>query len=149
LPRRRSGPRAGRKYPRRALWIERRNAAFARAGTVCEVSGVQIAFQKAPTTVKSSLGFYHTPDEPIRWRRAADHIWPERFCRRFCKGCDPHVLENLVVITPSLHAQKTAVEWRIFRGDRIGYGQELVRLGFDQALLDRAMKAILASVKEK
>jgi len=81
------------------------------------------------------------------WCRAADHFWPERWVRRFCKAADPHVLENLVVITPSLHAKKTAIEWRIFRGDMVGYRQELNRLGFDLALLDRAMKAICESVK--
>ena len=67
--------------------------------------------------------------------------------RRFAKTADPHLLENLVVITPALHAKKTAVEWRIFRGDIVGYRQELNRLGFDLALLDRAMTAICKSVK--
>jgi hypothetical protein len=145
LPRRRSGPRAGRKYPRRSYWTKQRDVAFARAGEKCEVSGESLLFMK-------TLGVNvrdREIDVAFIYKRAADHVWPERFVRRFCKGCDPHVLENLVVITPSLHAQKTAIEWRIFRGDRIGYGQELRRLGFDQTLLDRAMKAIIASVKEK
>jgi hypothetical protein len=76
-----------------------------------------------------------------------DHVWPERFVRRFCIAADPHVLDNLVVITPSLHAKKTAIEYLIFRGDLLGYRRELNRLGFPQDMLDKAMKAILESVK--
>jgi len=127
--------RSGRKYPRRRLWLQRRDEVFCRAGGRCEVTGEAILFTKPGH-----------PDQ-LLWKRAADHLYPERFVRRFCKGADPHVPENLVVITPALHAKKTAVEWRIFRGDMVGYRQELNRLGFDLALLDRAMKAICESVK--
>ncbi len=131
--------RSGRKYPRRKLWIERRDAAFARAGDKCEVSGEPLGrWAGMPNDLAAAKW---------SWCRAADHFWPERWVRRFCKAADPHVLENLVVITPSLHAKKTAIEWRIFRGDMVGYRQELNRLGFDLALLDRAMKAICESVK--
>ncbi len=130
--------RSGRKYPRRKLWIERRDAAFARAGERCEVSGEFLRH-----TYKDSLS-----QVVWKWKRAADHLWPERWVRRFAKTADPHLLENLVVITPALHAKKTAVEWRIFRGDMVGYRQELNRLGFDLALLDRAMTAICESVKK-
>ena len=84
----------------------------------------------------------------VVYKRAADHLFPERWVRRFAKAADPHVLENLIVITPSLHAQKTAIEWRIFRGDLVGYKQELNRLGFDLEVLDKAMTAICASVKK-
>ena len=129
--------RSGRKYPRRKLWFERRNAAFSRAGLACEVTG-------KPLRIYKEVG----AELVTSWARAVDHIFPEKFCRRFCIGSDPHVLENLICVTPSLHAQKTAVEWRIFRGDMIGYRQELNRLGFDLELLDRAMKAICASVNK-
>ena len=132
--------RSGRKYPRRKLWLDRRDAAFARAGEYCEVSGEFLRHTYADLGPKK--GKVHW-----KWARAADHLWPERWVRRFAKTADPHVLDNLVVITPSLHAKKTAVEWRIFRGDMVGYRQELNRLGFDLALLDRAMKAICESVK--
>jgi hypothetical protein len=125
--------RSGRKYPRRRLWIARRNAVFARAGFECEVSGLKLWWQS-------------NADEGV-WKRAADHIFPERWCRRFCKAADPHVLENLICITPALHAQKTAVEWRIFRGDLLGYKQELNQLGFSPEMLDRALTAIVGSVK--
>jgi hypothetical protein len=131
--------RSGRKYPRRSLWIQRRNEAFARADGFCEVSG-------------EILGFWVEGEDGNRkfhWTRACDHIYPERFVRKFCPGADPHVLENLIVVTPGLHARKTAVEWRIFRGDLVGYKQELNRLGFDLALLDRAITAICASVKKE
>ena len=58
------------------------------------------------------------------------------------------MLENLLVVHPSIHAQKTAIEWKIYRGDYIGYAQELRRIGFDQVVIDRAMKALVASVKK-
>ena len=135
----------GRKYPRRKVWIERRDAAFSRAGDSCEIT-------------KEPLGFYRPvldgdpPEEADlqrwRWQRAADHIWPEKFVRRFVVGADPHILENLIVITPKLHAEKTAIEWKIYRGDYIGYAQELRRIGFDQVVIDRAMKALVTSVKK-
>jgi hypothetical protein len=116
--------RSGRKYPRRKLWIERRDAAFARAASFCEITHERLT------------------------KRACDHLWPERWVRRWCPGADPHVLENLVVMTISLHAQKTAIEPLIFRGDMLGYRRELNRLGFPAGMLDNAMQAILASVKE-
>lgn len=128
--------RSGRKYPRRGLWVKRRDEAFARAGDKCEVSGERL------------FRVIEHEDFKRVWRRAVDHIYPEKFCRRFCIGADPHVPENLVCISSALHAKKTAVEWRIFRGDMVGYRQELNRLGFDLALLDRAMKAICESVKK-
>ena len=140
---RKSRKRSGRKYPRRALWIARRNAAFARAGDYCEVSGAKLV-GRAHVVNPMNGEVLHTAE---CWERAADHIYPERFVRRFCISADPHVLENLIVVTPALHAKKTAVEWRIFRGDLVGYRQELNRLGFAPELLERAMKAILASVK--
>ena len=130
--------RSGQKYHRGRLWIERRDAAFSRADGRCEVSGNEL-FPR--------VGWYASGEPQHRWKRACDHLWPERWVRRFVKTADPHLLENLVVITPALHAKKTAVEWRIFRGDIVGYRQELNRLGFDLALLDRAMTAICKSVK--
>ncbi len=125
--------RSGRQYPRRKLWIERRNAAFARAGNRCEVSGEPLVWSLDGKKV---------------YKRTVDHLYPEKFCRRFCVGSDPHVAENLVVLSQNLHSRKTAVEWRIFRGDLVGYRQELNQLGFDLDLLDRAMKAICASAKK-
>jgi hypothetical protein len=135
MPKKPKRGRSGRKYPRRKLWLERRDAAFERAGQICEVSGELLRF--------------YTPNDPEHiyvWKRAADHIWPERWVRRFCKAADPHILENLVVVTPSLHAQKTAVEYLIFRADMVGYRRELNRLGFPPEMLDKALKAIIASV---
>jgi hypothetical protein len=126
--------RSGRKYHRGKLWIERRNAAFARAGEKCEISGNPI------------LHRIEGYPQRFRWQRAADHIFAERWVRRYCKGADPHVLENLVVVTPSIHAQKTAVEYLLFRADMLGYRRELNRLGFAPEILDRAMKAILQSI---
>lgn len=131
-----SKKRSGRKYPRGKTWIERRDEAFARANHTCEVTGASLAGKLK--------GFVN--DQPITsWARACDHIFPERFVRRFFIGADPHVLENLIVITPALHARKTAVEWRIFRGDTVGYFVALRVLGFDQVLIDRALMALAKS----
>ena len=63
------------------------------------------------------------------------------------KGADVHCLENLVVVTPSVHARLTAAENRLFRADWIGYKSDLNRLGMPMEILERAMKAILASVE--
>ncbi len=122
--------RSGRKYPRRKLWIERRDAAFARAGQHCEVTG----------------DFLRAVDQ--KWHRACHHVLAERWVRRFIAGADPHILENLVVITPSLHAQLTGAENLLFnRTNWIGYRQRMNQLGFPLEILDRAFKALCASVK--
>lgn len=136
----------GRKYPRRQKWIERRDAVFQRAGATCEISGEPLGY--------NATDWKPHPAKPMQmiaftkwvWTRAADHLFPERFVRRFCKGMDPHILENLYVITPKLHAQKTAVEHRVYRGDLLGYTQELIRLGWTQAQVDRALKALWESI---
>jgi hypothetical protein len=130
----------GRKYHRGKYWIKQRDAAFERAGHICEVSGKSLAGKV--------IGFID--GQPItKWARAADHIVSERFCRRFIPGSDPHILENLAVITPSLHAKKTAIERKIYAGDWIGYCQELRAIGFDQVIIDRALAALNASAKGK
>lgn len=137
MPRHKSWPRAGRKYPRKTKWMERRDAVFARAGKKCEVSGEPLGFEQMSLQGEAQW----------KWTRAADHIFAERFIRQYCAGADPHVLENLIVITPSLHARKTKVEWKLFKGDRLAYLQELRYLGFDQVVIDNAWKAICASIK--
>lgn len=81
------------------------------------------------------------------WTRACHHILAEKWVRSFVKGADVHCLENLVVVTPSVHARLTAAENRLFRADWIGYKSDLNRLGMPMEILERAMKAILASVK--
>ena len=134
--------RSGRKYPRRALWIERRNEAFARAGDKCEVSEEPLGkwdYQSLTDPEKSAKW---------KWRRAVDHIYPERAARNLVAGCDPHVADNLVCVSSSIHARKTAVEWKIFRGDYIGFVQELRCIGYSQERIDRAMRALCASVRK-
>lgn len=130
----------GRKYPRRQRWNERREEAFIRAGTHCEISGDAIKWWEGPVCGPGG-----------KWvvRRACDHLFPERFVRRFCKAADPHVAENLYVITPALHARKTAIEKHIYKGDFLRYKQELIRLGWDATQIDRALSAIVHSVPGK
>lgn len=130
----------GRKYPRRSKWIERRDEAFKRAGVTCEVSGEALG-KFEPKFVGGT---------PVwKMKRACDHLFPERFVRRFCKAADPHVAENLYVITSGLHARKTAVEKHIYKGDFLRYKQELIRLGWDATQIDRALSAIVHSVPER
>ncbi len=129
--------RSGRKYPRRKLWIERRDAAFKRAGNKCEVTGEPLAFV-------ASLN----PWEKVIWKRACHHILAERWVRSFVKGADVHILENLVTVTPNLHSRLTHAENKLFRADWIGYRSALNQLGFPLEMLDQAMKAICASVNK-
>jgi hypothetical protein len=126
--------RSGRWYPRRAYWIEQRNLAFERAGKICEVSG-------DPLGVEIELKW--------KWKRAVDHIWPEKFCRVHIKGTNPHLPENLLTITTSLHGRKTPVEVLAFRGDFLGYYRELNRLGYDRAVVDKAYSALIRHAKER
>lgn len=135
--RRRSGPRSGRKYPRKAAWLKQRDACYERAENACEVS-------------KAALGkWVGTLDyAEWKWSRACDHIIPERWVRRFCPGANPHIIENLAAVTPQIHARKTAVEWRLFRGDMLGFQAELRRIGYNDEMVTRALKALVASAKE-
>lgn len=112
----------GRKYPRRDKWETARDEAYARAGHKCEISGESLS------------------------SRACDHLWPERWIRKWCKGANPHIAENLFVITSALHAKKTAVEIHIYKADVLRYKQELIRLGWDATQIDRALAAIVRSV---
>jgi hypothetical protein len=133
----------GRKYPRLAKWDDRRSAAFARAGSNCEISGAPIVFVTQEVDRENA-----SITRKTTFKRAADHLFPERFLRRFFVGCDPHILENLYVITPALHAQKTAVETLVYKGDLVGYTRELIRLGWTREQIDKALKAIWATVPE-
>ena len=130
--------RAGRKYPRRKLWIERRDAAFRRAGHFCEITHEQIAI---PVYGHSTAEL-----ERVIYDRAAHHILAERWVRKFCVGADPHVLENLVVVTKKFHSRLTAAENCLFQSDWLGYRTRLHQLGFPLKMLDRALKAVCASV---
>jgi hypothetical protein len=132
----------GRKYPRRLKWVPERDAAFARAGRVCEVSGEPLGREIPARFFPARSCFW-------KWERAADHIIPERYVRRFIKGANPHIKENLVVVTPVLHAKKTAIEPKLFEGDFIGFCMSARALGYDQVLIDRAIKALYASAKER
>lgn len=137
--------RSGRKYNRGRLWIKRRNAAFERAGDFCEVTGAKLVGRAQ--VVNSKTGeVLHTSE---CWERACHHVIAERWLRSFVKKADVHILENLVVVTPQLHAQLTAAENKLFRADWMGYRSELNRLGFPLEMLDKAFKAVMASVPEE
>lgn len=136
--------RPGRKYPRGRYWIQQRNTAMVRAGKKCEVTGEWLGFEvERPLTHKSVLWVKHW-----LWRRAVHHIIAERFARKWIPGCDPHILANLLVITPSLHAKITALEAKLNKTDWLGYRTALYRLGFPMERLDAAFSALCASVKK-
>ena len=82
------------------------------------------------------------------WERACHHVLAERWVRRWFKGADVHCLENLVVVTPALHARLTAAENKLFAADWVGYKATLNRLGFPLEMVDRAFHALLASEKK-
>jgi hypothetical protein len=137
--------RSGRKYNRGRYWIRQRDAAFARAGDFCEITGAKLV-GRAQVVNQETSEVLHTAE---CWERACHHVIAERWVRSFVKKADVHCLENLVVVSPSLHAKLTAAENKLFRADWIGYKSELNRIGFPPELLDRAMTALCASVKEK
>jgi hypothetical protein len=134
--------RSGRWYPRRAYWIQQRNLAFERAGMFCEVSG-EVLGVRIPDSINPESKWIW------KWKRAVDHIWPEKFCRVHIKGTNPHLPENLLTITTSLHGRKTPVEVLAFRGDFLGYYRELNRLGYDRAVVDKAYSALIRHAKER
>lgn len=128
----------GRKYPRRAHWIQQRDKAFARAGETCEVSRTCLVYKEI---VEGKT--------KVRWKRAVDHLFPERWVRRFMPGADPHIEENLYCVSMIIHSMKTPVERRIYSGDFVGYCTELRRIGFTQEMIDKALKALNESAKKK
>lgn len=67
-----------------------------------------------------------------------DHIVPEQFVFERRIG-DPHARENLICICREDHGRKTAIEWRLYRGDLVGFLDELRVLGWD---LDRVKVAL-------
>ena len=142
-----SRTRSGRKYHRGRLWIERRDAAFARAGDKCEVSGEPLSF--VTKTCDTPPGVCVNPHHSkVIYRRAVDHVIPERAARRIFPSCDCHTPGNLLCVSSSIHARKTSVEWKIFRGDYIGFVAELRSIGYTQEIIDRALKALAESVKK-
>jgi hypothetical protein len=113
-----------RKYPRGKYWKQQSEACYSRARGVCEITGVSLI---------------------RRW--ACHHIIAERFARRWIRGCNPHILENLVAITPSLHSKITAIEAKLNKTDWLGFRTELHRLGFPLERLDAAFRALCESAK--
>jgi hypothetical protein len=140
--------RPGRKYPRGSYWIQQRDAAFERAGGICEVTGEDLFTVKhGEDCTDNQCATFDDGYCQQSWRRAAHHVIAERWVRRFLRGADPHMLENLVVITPALHARLTGAENLLFnRTNWIGYRQRIHQLGFPLEILDRAFKALCASI---
>jgi hypothetical protein len=143
--------RSGRKYNRGRAWIQRRDAAFERAGGICEVSGKDLfTVTHGEDCDGSGKNCENFDDGYCRyaWRRAAHHIVAERFARRWVPGCDVHSLENLIVVTNQIHAQLTRAEDMLFDVDVVRYKQELNRIGLVPERFDRAMQALCASVRK-
>jgi hypothetical protein len=76
------------------------------------------------------------------WNRHVDHVIPERFCRRFFKGADPHIDENLLVICMECHGKKTQAESWLFSGDWLSFTRVLNIIGYDIELVKTAMGAL-------
>ncbi len=143
--------RSGRKYPRRSNWIRQRDACYERAGEKCEVTGEWLGYVVPDDRDAQYRQPLNPGDSPIgvwHWRRACHHIIAERWVRRFFKGVSPHIVENLVAVTPALHSKLTAAENKLFKADWLGYRTELHRLDFPLALLDQAFSALCAEEKK-
>ena len=109
-----------------------------RAGEKCEISGEPLVWWKGPLLTGRKI-----------WRRAVDHLISERFVRRFIgNGADPHVDENLYCISTSLHGRKLQVERTLYRGDWLSFCSGMIRLGWSQQQLDRALSALCRSAKK-
>lgn len=133
--------RPGRKYHRGRYWIQQRDKAFERSEKDyfdrCEVTQVPLTWlEQLPDRVQ------------VRYRRACHHILGERWARKFIPGCDPHILENLMVISVPLHSQITAIEAKLTRFDWLGWRIANERLGVPLDRLDAAFRALCASVKK-
>src|SRR5277367_2043532 len=120
--------RSGRKYPRNAKnWIRQRDDAYARAGGLCEVTA-EFLFSTIHGEDCDGSGWncddFDTGYCRTHWNRACHHIIAERFVRTFFKGVDPHILDNLCVVTPGLHTKLTNAENKLFTADWLGYRTE-------------------------
>ena len=130
-----------RRYPRGKYWKQQSEAVWERCDEKCEITGGMLRIFY-PACVVGGIVTGH-------WQRrwACHHILSERMARKWVKGCDPHILENLVAITPSLHSKITAIEAKLNKTDWLGFRTELHRLGFPLDRLDAAFRALCASAK--
>ena len=143
--------RDGRYHKRSGKeWISARDASFERAGGICEVSGEDLFLViHGEDCTDGNCQLFDEGYCRTVWRRACHHIIAERYVRKFFPGVSPHIAENLVAVTTSLHSRLTAAENRLFKADWLGYRRELHRLGMDLAILDRAFSALCAAEKKK
>ena len=124
----------GRWYSRRIRFTERQRQAVARDGETCPISGLPLV------TIVAGRRHYF---------RHVDHLWSEKFCRSYIKGSDPHILENLLCIHPSVHGRKTAAERYLYAGNLLSFKQEVIRIGFDWTVFERALTALNKSASGK
>lgn len=126
--------RSGRWYSRRRGFATARKKAYDRDGDVCRVSGEPL---------------WIIVGHRREYFRAADHLYPERFCRRFFPGADPHVLENLVTVRPTVHAQKTAAEKYLYAGNWHSFWGAVLPLGYTREMFATAALALSKSAAER
>lgn len=126
--------RTGRKYGRKRGFAEARKLAADRDGNTCPISGAAMRQGYGGTT---------------RVFRACDHLIPERFARRYFPGCNPHILENLLTVHPSVHARKTAAEMYLYRGNLVSFKQEVCRIGYNWVLFENALAALAESARRQ
>jgi len=135
--------RSGRWYSRKRGFAEARKKAYSRDGDYCRVSGRLLVTR---CDIQANSGRLLKKIEA--WQRACDHIWPERYVRRFIPGANPHILENLLTVHPSIHAKKTAAEKYLYSGNWHSYKQALDVIGYPMDLVSAAMKALQASAEK-
>jgi hypothetical protein len=128
-----------RKYPRGKYWKQQSEAVWKRADGNCEITGQSLVI----ITGRDGIGNVQTKRA---W--ACHHLVPERVARRLAPGCNPHLLENLMAINPSIHSKATAIEAKLSKMDWLGWRTACYRLGFPLERLDAAFTALCASVKK-
>lgn len=124
--------RSGRWYSRKKF-RERAAQVHERDGITCQICHQFMVYVDLEQPGKSYL------------RRHTHHWIAERWVRRFCKGADPHILENLADVHPGCHAKATAAEKMLYAGNWVGFTDAMRRIGIPSKILSDALAALTES----
>lgn len=117
--------RSGRWYSRRRAFARARKQILSRDGFRCR------AFVTCPN------------DKNL----AVHHVYAERWVRRWMKGADPHIPENLITVCRAHHAELTAAEAPLFAGNYLEFARRNNIAGISREQICTAMRALSESCK--
>lgn len=117
--------RSGRWYSRKRAFARARKEILSRDGFRC----------RAFVTCPNNTGL------------AVHHLYPERFVRRWLRGANPHIPENLLTVCRSCHAKLTAAEAPLFAGNVLEFRRLNHAAGISDRTLEPALAALEASCK--